>query len=192
MGSLLTNAPYWFVILLGLLGLAVAYTGLRRQQPTMRTWGLAVIGVAALLVVLRMVLPTDEKRVEQQARDLIAAVSDQKWADVKRLTRRATLSDVGVQGEAIADTIKQVAERFALSGVTVNSLDVRRQPNVITVVISVNSAHKDPWPNSVPSSWDFEYQKRGEGWTLTNIKNRSIGAFGQTVNPQDVMRGKYP
>ena len=32
MGSLLTNAPYWFVVLLAVLGLAVAYTGMRRSS----------------------------------------------------------------------------------------------------------------------------------------------------------------
>jgi hypothetical protein len=192
MGSLITNAPYWFVGLLGLLGIAVLFTGLRRGNQQMRLIGFIALFVAILLVVLRLVLPTDEKRAEKQARDLIAAVSEQNWDRMKQMTRHASLvaPGISIEGDGIADTCQRVAKDFGLVSVKVNSIDMKKEPNVITAVVSVTSSHSGAYVDTVPSTWVFEYQKRGDAWVLTRIESQKIGAMGQTVDVREVLRGR--
>jgi hypothetical protein len=192
MTSLITNAPYWFVGLLVVLGIAILFTGLRRSNPQMRTAGFVAILAAILLVVLRMVLPTDEKKIEKQARDLVAAVSDQNWDAMKQMTRHGTLTAPGfsIEGDAIADTCQRIAKDFGLVSVKVNSVDVKREPNVMSAIISVTSSHSNGYVDTVPSTWVFEYQKRPEGWVLTRIASQKIGAGAQTVDIKDVLRGR--
>src|SRR6266700_7659451 len=58
MPTLLLDAPYWLVGLLMLVGIVLIFTGLRRQQVNLRTAGIALAALAALLLVLRFTVQT--------------------------------------------------------------------------------------------------------------------------------------
>src|SRR2546421_7051617 len=77
--SLLLNAPYWLIIILAVLGVVVLFSGLRRQQQGVRTIGLVMLAAAALLLILRATVPTPEKKVERDARDLLTAIGNNDW-----------------------------------------------------------------------------------------------------------------
>jgi hypothetical protein len=192
MMSLLLNAPYWLIVILAVLGVVVLFSGLRRQQQGVRTTGLVMIAAAALLLVLRATVPTPEKKVERQARALMGAVGSNDWTRVGTYVshaqfRFAEQSAPIWEGTEIATQGKRNAERYGLSGLKIGALEVKREPNVITVDISVTTYHKGMPVESVPSSWIFEYQERPEGWVLTNIQPRKIGWGDYSVSPNDVL-----
>ena len=184
MASLLFDAPYWLLILLALAGAVTFYLGLNRQEQNLRTAGFALFGAAAVLLVLRFTVETDEKRVEKQARMLIAAISRNDWAAARPYLKRAHLAETAVSGEELTKYGESCYSLYGLTDVQLNSVDVQRNPNIITANISVTSHHKGIYVDTVPSRWKLEYPKGADGWSLTEIIAVKIG-FGDTGNPKD-------
>ena len=187
MSSLLFDAPIWLLIFLALIGTGVTFTGLQRLQNSMRNAGLAILGVAALLLLLRVVVETDEKRVEKDARALVVSISQQDWPAAGTYLRHAKLYDM--DGDKLLRHAKDLSSHYGLTSVAVNSIEVRREPSVMVAIVSVTSQHKNNYIDSVPSTWNFEYQKRQGKWVLTNLVPAKIG-MGNTGNPEDIIRMK--
>jgi hypothetical protein len=187
MTTLLFDAPTWLLALLAVFGLAVTFTGLRRGQINMRNTGLAMLAAAALLFVLRATVQTDEKRVEKATRGLVEAVSRKDWATAAKYLRHARMYEW--DGDELVRQATELSTHYGLTGVVVNSVDVHRDPNVITATVSVTSSHQGTYVDSVPSTWKFEYQKRAEGWVLTNLIPAKIG-IGDTGKAEDIIRMK--
>src|SRR5258708_10963915 len=91
MTALLLNSPYWLIVILALIGVAVLFSGLRGGHAGQRKVSFVLLGLAALLLVLRMTVPTPEKKVERQARALMNAIGNNDWTTVNQLTKRASL-----------------------------------------------------------------------------------------------------
>ena len=187
MTSLLFNAPYWLLALLVLVAVALIFTGLRRQQGQLRIAGIALIALAALLLVLRLTVMTDEKRVERDARSLVEAVGHNNWTTAARHLEHARLLEL--EDGALAARAQSICKLYGLTGIKVNALEVRREPNVITVTLSLTSQHSGQFADSVPSNWVFEYQKQGKEWTLMQIVPVSIGYGGAQVTWKDIAGG---
>jgi hypothetical protein len=187
--TLLFDAPAWLLVLLAVVGLALLLSGLRRQQDKLGRAGVALLAVAALLFILRLLVPTAEKKVEKQSRDLMDAIGRNDWPTVSRLVRNARFADwEGWDGEQIAKNGQQAAERYGLVGLKINSLETRREPNVISVTVSVTTSHKGIFVDTVPSTWLLEYQQRPQGWVLTRIVPVKIGWGPNSVTPEDALK----
>lgn len=187
MTTLLFDAPAWLLVLLAIVGLAVTFTGLRRGQINMRNTGLAMLAAAALLFVLRATVQTDEKQVEKQARGLVEAVSRKDWATAAKYLRHARMYEW--DGDELVRRATELSAHYGLTGVVVNSVDVQRDPNVITATLSVTSSHQGTYVDSVPSTWKFEYQKRAEGWVLTKLFATRVGTF-EMGQAEEIIRMK--
>jgi hypothetical protein len=186
--DMLLDAPYWLVAMLALVGIGLLLSGLRRQQDKMSRSGIGLLAAAALLLILHIAVPTPQKKVEQQTRDLMEAIGRDDWATAGRLMRHAHMMEWKEEGAELAKAGQEKAHFYGLTGVKVNSLDTKREPNVILVRVSITTYHKGIYVDSVPSVWDLEYQKRLEGWVLTHIDMRSVGYGQNAVTPQEVMR----
>jgi hypothetical protein len=182
--SLLFDAPYWLIVLLAVAGIVVAYMGMNRQQKNLRTAGIALLGIAALLLVLRFTVETDEKRIEKQSRALIEAVSKNDWTTAGQYIKQAELESTNLSGDDLAKYGRDAYKLYGLTDVKLNSVDIKRQPNVITATIAVTSHHTGVYVDTVPSTWNLEYQKNLDGWVLMKIIAVKIG-FGDTGNPKD-------
>jgi hypothetical protein len=171
--TLLTNAPLWLLVMLPLIGVVLLVTGVQRDEKRLRTGGFGLILAALLLAILRWTVPTDEKTVQRKTRDLVAAVSSQDWKTVNELLKHASM--IGWQGDELARQTQRFAAEFQLQSVGVTSLSVRRQPQIFVVTLSVLSHHHSDMYDTVPSTWQLEYQKRLEGWVVTSITPVKIG-----------------
>src|SRR5258708_933181 len=91
MTALLLNSPYWLIVILAVIGVAVLFSRLPGGDAGGRKISFVLLALAALLLVLRMTVPTPEKKVERQARALMNAIGNNDWATVNQLTKRASL-----------------------------------------------------------------------------------------------------
>jgi hypothetical protein len=171
--TLLTNAPLWLLVMLPLIGLVVLVTGVQRDEKRLRTGGFGLIIATLLLAILRWTVLTDEKTVERKTRDLVAAVSSQDWKTVNELLKHANM--MGWEGDVLARETQRFADEYHLQSVGVSSLSVQRQPQVFVVTLWVVSHHHSDMYDTVPSTWQLEYQKRLEGWVVTSITPVKIG-----------------
>ena len=187
MMSLLFDAPVWIMLLLAAVGVVIGFMGLQRQQAGLRNAGLGMICAALLLLIFRMTIETDDKRVEKEVRGMIDAISKNDWTAATPYLQHARLYDW--DGEDLIAQGKRLTARYGLTGVKVNSIETRRELNVITATVSVTSFHTGIYVDSVPSTWNMEYQKRQQKWALTSLLPTRIG-FGDTGRPEDIIRGK--
>ena len=187
MMSLLFDAPVWFILLLIAVGVVLAFMGLQRQQNGMRNTGIGMICAALLLFVLRMTVETDEKRVEKDVRGMMDAISKNDWAAATLYLSRTRLYTW--EGDDLIAQGKRLSSHYGLTGVTVNSIETRREPNVITATVSVTSHHKGMDFDSVPSTWNMEYQKRQQKWVCTSLLPTRIGV-GDVGRLEDIIRIK--
>src|SRR5947209_17332225 len=110
--DLILNAPTWLLVMLALVAVAVLVSGLRRGQSNVRTAGLILIGLAVLLLALRLVVPTDEKRVEKSARELLNAIGKQDWETTGQLLKHAQM--MSWQGDELTHRTQFYAKEFGL------------------------------------------------------------------------------
>lgn len=185
MTNLLFDAPVWIILAIALLGTVVSFMGLRTGQNSMRNYGLGFIGLAILLVVFRMTIVTDEKRVERQTRALVAAVATGDWTSATDMMKHARFYDFS--GDEVSAHGKALAQQYGLHDITVNSVEVTKSPNIIQSKLKVVSHHKSQYVDNVPSNWTFEYQKRAAGWVLTLITFEGL-SFGDKGAAEQVLQ----
>jgi hypothetical protein len=171
--SMLTNAPLWLLAMLAMVGLGLLGTGIQRDRKPLRSWGFGLILLALVLGVVRWTVPTDEKRVLQKAKDLVAAVSDRKWSAVHQMLRHTSM--MGWEGDRLADETQRIASQYQLLNVGISTISIKRESDVYIVAMSVVSHHNSEVYDTVPSTWHLEYEKRLEGWVLISITPIRIG-----------------
>ena len=93
---------------------------------------------------------------------------------------RATM--LSWQGDELTTAAKSAAEHYGLTSIRITSLDVKKEPQVLTVQTSVITRSNNPSYDIVPSTWTFEYQKRGNEWVLIRIVPVKIANF----QPSDI------
>jgi hypothetical protein len=183
---ILLDTPIWILLALTLAGLVVGYRGLSRANQQERLIGMVLIAAAALLLALRLTIETDQKHVEKQVRTMIEQISKGNWDSAASALAHARLLEW--EGEALVQHGKDLSERYGVTEVTINSLESKREPNVITVTVSVTSHHKNFYVNSVPSTWVLEYHKRPQGWILIKLTPAKVGMQDST-NAEEIIRG---
>ena len=188
MSSLLFNAPIWIIIAVALLGLIILYMAMTKGQNSLRNYGFGFLGLALLLVIFRMTIVTDEKKVELLTRDLVTAFNGKDWPKAKLLTKSAMFYDMN--GDQLMAHAEHLSEQYSLQSVSLNSIEVTKNPIIISSKIGVTSHHKHDYFENLPSNWTFEYQKRPQGWVLTLITFDGIGALGDKSAAERVLQGK--
>jgi hypothetical protein len=173
--NLLLDAPLWLIGIMALLAAGLMFNGLRSGQDSLRKSAMILFIVAIALLALKWVVPTDEKKVEHKTRELLTDIGSGKWDQVRPTLSHATM--LAWQGDELTARAKDAAEHYRLSSIRVNSLDVKKEPQVLTVQVSVITRSNNPSYDVVPSSWTFEYQKRGKDWVLIRIVPIRIATF---------------
>lgn len=184
----LLNAPILLVLLVALVGIVLLISGLRAGRREFQWAGYAVLVLALLLELAALFVPTDSKTVERKARDLMAAISAGNWTAVDPMFKHATMYNW--QGSELTRAAHDAADRYGLTDVRVNGMTVHKEPLAITVRISVTTHHKEQYVDSVPSTWDFQYQKRPpEGWVLIQVTPIQIGNVNGSAEKESIVRG---
>ena len=188
MSTLLFDAPVWIIVGIALLGAVILYTALAKAQPSLRNYGFGFIALAALLLIFRLTIVTDEKKVENLTRDLILAFNNKDWPKAKTLTKNAMFYNMN--GDELMAQAQKLSDQYSLQSVNLNNIDVTKNPNIISSKVSVTSHHKHDYLDNLPSQWTFEYQKRTAGWVLTLITFDGIGPIGDKSAAEKVLQGK--
>lgn len=186
--NLLLDAPLWVIGIMVLVAAGLLFNGLRSGQDSLRKSAMILFVVAAALLALKWVVPTDEKKVEQKTRSLLAAIGSGNWNEAGPMLSHATM--LAWQGDELTGNAKSAADHYGLSSIRINSLDVKKEPQVITVQTSVITRSNNPTYDVVPSTWTFEYQKRGNDWVLIRIVPIKIATF-QGADIESILRGLY-
>jgi hypothetical protein len=156
------------------------FNGLRSGQDSLRKSAMILFAVAIALLALKWVVPTDEKKVEHKTRELLAAIGSSNWSQAGPMLSHATM--LSWQGDELTTAAKSAAEHYGLTSIRITSLDVKKEPQVLTVQTSVITRSNNPSYDIVPSTWTFEYQKRGNEWVLIRIVPVKIANF----QPSDI------
>ena len=169
------NAPIGLLVMIALVAGGLLFTGLRSGREAMRNTAFIMLLIAALLLALKWTVPTDEKKVEKTTRELLGAIGSGDWGKAGPLLKHAAL--FGWQGDDLAAQAEFAAKHYNLTSIGINTLEVKREPLVMSVRTSVTTRHEGKEYNSVPSTWVFEYQKRGKDWVLTRLTPIKIFTF---------------
>ena len=141
-----------------------------------------------LLELAALFVPTDSKTVERKARDLMADIGAGNWSAVDPMFKHAALYNW--QGAELTRAAHDAAERYGLTDLRVNGMTVHKEPLAITVRVSVTTHHKGQYVDSVPSTWDLQYQKRPpEGWVLIQVTPIQIGTMNGAAEKESILRG---
>ena len=174
--ELLTNAPVWGIALLVVLGVGLWVSAMRKSDPRLRSGAIGCFAAAVILLGLRYFLPTDQKRVTGETHRLAEAVGKNDWPTVSSLVKDATLFEL--HGQAVADKLKSLVDQYSLTSLEISSTEARQAQGIITVTLSVKTHHDKSYADTVPSTWDLEWQKRSGVWILTDIRPIRVGTWG--------------
>lgn len=184
--NLLLDAPLWLIGIMVLVAAGLLFNGLRSGQDSLRKSAMILFVVAVALLALKWVVPTDEKKVDRKTRELLTAIGSGKWAEAGPMLSHTTM--LGWQGDQLTTAAKFAADHYGLSSIRVTSLEVKKEPLVLTVQTSVLTRSNNPSYDIVPSTWTFEYQKRGNEWVLIRIVPIKIANF-QGADIESILRG---
>lgn len=192
--DLLFDAPWWLPLLLGAIGIAIWVSGNRRRDAALM-WiggGVVVLGISVLAV--SYLVETEKEQAESATRRLVAAVVANEPAVVREILHpQARLAVVGqnVQyqdREQIAQAVGMAHDRFGLTDARITSMQTEQSGPVITLTINVVTTQEATMARPLPSRWQFQFEQRAQGWSLTVITLVEVGQLGQREAQRELPR----
>lgn len=178
------DVPWWVPAGLALGGVALAFSGNRRQERQMLLAGGAAVALAAVLAGVSHLVDTPTESAVARTRALVAGVAARDWPAVRGLLDAETTS-FGFRGpDEIADAAAAGVERVGLSSASVTGLAVDRVDTNITVDVAVFSQQSATMDRPAKSTWRLTYQNLGDDWRLYEIEALPDGG----VTPEQVER----
>ena len=182
MPEVLFDVPWWVIGGLAALGVFVFVSGNRRREDNVRNGGLLLVVLALGWAALSYYMDTPRETAARQSRAFVASVIDKNWpVTTSILDPMASLSvldantAVYTNRDQILDGAKQAVDRYGLKSANILSLGARQDDTLITVDLDILSDQDVTMGRPITTSWQFEWQKTGEKWTLLRITCLKIG-----------------
>jgi hypothetical protein len=179
MTELLFDPPWYLPVAIAALGVYLFVYGNRRQDTKLRAVGGGVLLLAVGLFVLGRVMQTDREVAEDRTRQLVAAVEKRDWPAMTALLDPK--ASVGTPNGPVYSSRDQIiagaqaaTERFGIKNIRLTSLTSRQDDTAITVDLDALS-EQGFTGQPFPTSWQFEWQERADGWRLMRIVCLKIG-----------------
>ncbi len=180
MSDLLFSTPWWLPTAMIAVGIALFISGNARQRSQIRNGGAGLIALAVVLILVSYFVETAKEKIARESRELVRAVEARDWAKMKSLLDLK--SSLGIESMTIYgnrdDVVKgtqSAADQYGLKSVHITSLEADQTQTVITVNLDVLTEQDFSMGRPIPSSWQFEWEKLGENWTLYRITCLRIG-----------------
>jgi hypothetical protein len=189
MTDLIFHTPWWLPTLIALAGVVLFVTGNQRVENRVRLAGVGVIGLAILLALVSYFVDTPRETAERKSRDLCYAFERADWPTMTSILDRGTnISAPGASIYANRDEIvsaaKKAHERYGFKTVRVLSTSTEQQDTLITVDLVLLTEQSAAYVNTLNSEWQFDWEKRQDGWVLSEIRALKIGnATGDQMKP---------
>jgi hypothetical protein len=175
MSDFLFDTPYWFLGLLGVVGVGLWLSGNARQEGRTKAAALAVLLLAVALALVSYAVDTDKEKVTKRTRKLVEAVEKKDKAALGDLLH-ARASMVWLTKPDIIEQAASAVDRYHLQNFHIGSLDVD-QPNANEIEANLSvSAHVETsgFASDAPSTWLLVWERTDRGWLLRDIKPKKL------------------
>lgn len=176
MRDLLFSVPWYLPTLLAIVGLALFVRGNRRQIASVRTSGVALIGLAVLWAVVSYLVETPKEICDRQTREYVRAVVNRDWTKFDSLNEPSFRFTAGSTGWQIDGSnnwsadVKSGADQIGLKSATITGLTADESGNVVTTTIRVFSVQDASMGQPVASDWELEWRPSGNKWLLHELR----------------------
>jgi hypothetical protein len=182
MSDYLFDTPFWLPLIIAAVGVFLFITGNRRQEAKVRTTGVGVVALAALLAVVSYVVDTDREKMEKRSRELVASFVARDWARFESLVDpKASLlvggGTVFADRRQIVDAARAAQDRDAFQSITVRSVDADEPDRgYVTTRLELLSFQEATQGRPFNSTWEFEWAKGPDNaWALTQVRAIKLG-----------------
>lgn len=193
MQELLFETPWWLPTSILLFGVGLFITGNNRRQFKMRTFGLGVIVLAIALMLVSYWVDTPAEKCLKNTRSLVAAFQAKDWSKFESLLDPRASVGIGSSltiysnRDQIVQAARRAQEMYRFTAARVLSAQATQQDSFIAVTMTLYTDQEATMGRPFTSSWKFEWQDFGKGWTLWRITALSIA--NQSA---DQMRPQFP
>lgn len=190
MTDLIFQTPWWLPTLIAVAGVVIFITGNARTETRVRNAGLGIIGLAILLAVVSYLVDTPRETAERRSRELCYAFEQADWPKMSSILDRGTTvtvlnNTIYASSDQIVTAAKDAHQRYGFKSVRVLSASAQQQDTVITVDLWLLTEQSSAIVQTLNSEWQFIWEKRQEGWVLTEVRAVKIGnATGDSMKPR--------
>lgn len=193
MQELLFDTPWWLPAIILLVGAGMFIAANRRRQFRLRTAGLGVVILAAMLIGVSYFVDTPAEKCLKNTRALISAFGQKDWSKFESLLDpRASVainSSITIYSNLrdIVQAAQRAQEIYQFTTVRVLGAEATQQDSLITVTLTLFTDQRATMGRPFTSTWRFEWQDFGKGWTLWRITALRIAD-----RPADQLRPQFP
>jgi len=178
--DLLFYAAWWMLAVVAGGGVFALISGLRRLDKKLQRLGIALILIAGLIAIGRLIFPTEREKLEKRSRQMVQAVDRQDWNALRSLLDPDTVvgfkSHIAAAGrDRIVTALKEASDRYGLKSVSVIGIESEQTETLITVPLVAYSTQDYLQGRPVTSTWQLDYQQSGDQWVLEKITLLRIG-----------------
>lgn len=193
MRELLFETPWWLPTVIFLAGAGLFIAGNNRRRFRLRTAGAGVVILAAVLVGVSYFVDTPAEKCLKNTRELIAAFQKKDWATFESLLDpRASVainSSITLYSNRadIVQAARRAQEMYQFTTARVLGAEAVQQDSLISVTLTLFTDQRATMGRPFTSTWRFEWQDFGKGWTLWRITALRIAD-----RPAEQLRPQFP
>ncbi|MCC6422225.1 MAG: hypothetical protein IT447_02000 [Phycisphaerales bacterium] len=193
MRELLFDTPWWLPTVIILIGMGLFIVGNNRRQFRLRSAGLGVAVLGVTLIATSYFVDTPAEKCLKNTRELVAAFGQKDWTKFESLLDprasvaiNASLTLYSNRSD-IVQAAKNAQEMYQFTTVRVLGTQATQQDSLITVTLTLFTDQQATMGRPFTSTWKFEWQDYGKGWTLWRITALRIAD-----RPADQLRPQFP
>jgi hypothetical protein len=180
--NLLFQTPWWLPTIAIGAGLFVWWTGNQRQEKPVIRAGVAIALAGLILATVSYLVDTPAEKAERRTRQIVASAGSHDWKTFHGLLDRQT-AIYGLHGpDEITDAAKRAGDEYAIGSLKITGFNSRQADTLILNTIRV---YGEIQGQSFLSDWQLEYEDRGQGLVLREVKANS----NQQIS-EDQIRGR--
>lgn len=178
MSDYLFETPWWLPTAIIAAGVVVFISGNRRVKPPMRNLGLAIVGLAIVLMVVSYWVETAKERAVARTRQLVEAVVRRDQRAMQSILEADTIITSSnnltlfAGRDAIINAALAASEIYGLERAIILSLDAQRVQTEIDIDLTVLTFSNSQ--RSTRSGFHLNWQQRADGWHLMSIQVLTI------------------
>ncbi|QOV88982.1 nuclear transport factor 2 family protein [Humisphaera borealis] len=183
--DLIFDAPWWLYIVPAIVGIVMAYLGLRKGDKTLRSVGVGLLLVGVVIFIASRAVETDTEKVSRQSRELVAAVEKREWDKLNALMEpdaAVTLAGVGEiysTREQIVSACRSRADGSGVTALAITGLEPKREGAAqISAEVQIYVTANDGGGRPFPTGWRFVWARAADGrWLIHDIEAIQIGTY---------------
>lgn len=169
MTDLIFAAPWWLIGLIAGIGVILFISANKRQETSLRSISLGVIGLAIALAIVSYLVDTDLEKAVKRTRTLVASVDKRDWETLRSLLDPQVSFAIYSNRDQIISGAKIAVEQWGLKSIRITSLKAEKIDTLVSVSITVIGETNQTMGYRPPSNWRLDWQETDQGWQLFTI-----------------------